>query len=172
MALMQEPLTKLQSHISVVLILCVDKSRNVSLPFLNSENSMNTGFLDTNLTDFYGDRAKICMTASALSLSVELIFLSYRSFNTSCTVPSISNVSDFLLLLPLLEVVYQIQPSNVVELQQHSPLSNNTSVTPYVHRMIILPPCLFKHMKTDERVAMLLQCLLDHIQQKLYFCLI
>ena len=35
----------------------------------------------------------------------------------------------FLLLLYLLVVVYQIQPSNVVELQQHCPLSNNTSVT-------------------------------------------
>ena len=77
----------------------------------------------------------------------------------------------FFLLLPLV-VVYQIQPSNVVELQQHSPLSNNTSVTTYIHRMIISPPCLFKHMKNDECVAMLFQCLLDHPQQKLYFCLI
>ena len=33
--------------------------------------------------------------------------------------------------------VYQIQPSNVVGLQQHSSLSNNTTVTTYVHRMII-----------------------------------
>ena len=46
----------------------------------------------------------------------------------------------FLLLLPLL-VVYQIQ--------QHSTLSNNTSATTYVHRMIISPPCLFKHTKKD-----------------------
>ena len=38
----------------------------------------------------------------------------------------------FLVLLPLLLVVYQIQPSNIVELQQHSQLSNNTSVTTYV----------------------------------------
>ena len=28
----------------------VDESRNASLPFLSSENSMNIGFLDTNLT--------------------------------------------------------------------------------------------------------------------------
>ena len=47
---------------------------------------------------------------------------------------------------------YQIQPSNVVELQQRSPFSNNTSVTTYVHRLIISPPCLFKHTKNDERV--------------------
>ena len=77
----------------------------------------------------------------------------------------------FLLLLPFVVVVYQIQPSNVVELQ-HSPLSNNTSVTTYVRRMIISPPCLFKHTKNNERVAMVLQRLLDHTQQKLYFCLI
>ena len=78
----------------------------------------------------------------------------------------------FLLLLPLLMVVYQIQPPNVIELQQHSPLSNNTSVTTFVHRMIISPPCLLKHMKNDERFTMLFQCLLDHTQHKLYFCLI
>ena len=52
-------------------------------------------------------------------------------------------------------MVYQIQLSNVVELQQHSPLSNNTSVVTYVHQMIISPLCLFKHMKNDELVAML-----------------
>ena len=50
---------------------------------------------------------------------------------------------------------------NVVELQQHSPLSNNTSVTTYVHRMIISLPYLFKHMNNDESVPMLFQCLLD-----------
>ncbi|PSN45415.1 hypothetical protein C0J52_18373, partial [Blattella germanica] len=48
--------------------------------------------------------------------------------------------------LPLLVVVYQIQPSNV-ELQQHSRLSNNISLTTYVLRMIISPPYLFI---TDE----------------------
>ena len=78
----------------------------------------------------------------------------------------------FLLLLLLLVVEYRIQLFKVVELQQHSPLSSNTSVTTYIHRMIISPPCLFEHTKNDGRVAMLSQCLLDHIQQKLYFCLI
>ena len=71
----------------------------------------------------------------------------------------------FLLLLPLLKVVHQIQPSNTVEFQ-HSPFSNNNSVTTYFNRMIS-PPCLFKNMK-DDRVATLFQCLLDHTQQKLY----
>ena len=97
------------------------------------------------------------------SIDLKLIF----TLAWWCTVPSTLN----LLLLPLM-VVYQIQPSNVVELQQHSPLSNHTSVTTYVHRMIISPPCLFKHMKNNERVSKLIQCLLDHTQQKLYFCLI
>ena len=43
-------------------------------------------------------------------------------------------------------VVYQIEPSNGIELQQHSPLSRNTSVTTSVHRMIISPPYLFNHI--------------------------
>ena len=32
-------------------------------------------------------------------------------------------------------------------------------------------PCTFKHTKNDGHFAMLLQCLLDHTQQKLFFCL-
>ena len=129
------------------------------------------------LNDFFGDRAKTYMTASTRSLVISgrlLLFLPRRPFNTSCTVPSTSNLSPILVnvTVPLLVVVYQIQPSKVVEIEQHSPLSNNTSVTTYVHRMIISPPCLLKHMKTDERVSMLFQCLLDHTQQKIHFCLI
>ena len=80
--------------------------------------------------------------------------------------------SNVFLLLPLMVVVYQIQPSSVVEFQQHFPIFNNTSVTTYVHRMIISPPCLFKHMKNDERVMLFSKCLLDYTKQKLYFCLI
>ena len=75
----------------------------------------------------------------------------------------------FLLLLSLLVMVYQIQPSNDLELQKHSTLSNNTSVTTYDHRMIISSPSLFKHMKNDEHVAMLFQCLLYHTDQKCTF---
>ena len=44
----------------------------------------------------------------------------------------------FLLLSPLLVVVHQIQSSNIVELE-NSTISNNTSVTTYVHRMVISP---------------------------------
>ena len=54
----------------------------------------------------------------------------------------------FMLLSPLLVVVYQIQPSNVVELQQHSSLSNNSSVTTYVHRIAISPPCCLNKWRT------------------------
>ena len=110
------------------------------------------------------------MTASALSLSVELLFLPHRPFNTSCAFHRHLTCLRFLLLLSLLVVAYQIQPFNVAELLQHSPLSNNTSVTTYIHQMIISPPCLFKHLKNDERVAMLFQCLLNHTQLKLYIC--
>ena len=67
----------------------------------------------------------------------------------------LKNCPGFLLLIPLLVVVYQIQPSDVVELEQLSPLSSNTSVTTCVHRMIISPPYLFIHMRNDERVVIL-----------------
>ena len=90
-------------------------------------------------------------------------------FNTSCTVPSASNISRILAIVTLLVVVYEIQPSVIVELQQHSQLSNNTSVTTYVHRLIIPSPCFFiNHMKEDEHVATLFQCFLFHTQQT--FC--
>ena len=133
----------------------VNKSRNVRRPFLSSQNSMNTGFLNTNLTRIYPqwrlwDCAKTCMTASALSLSLERLFLPHRSFNISCTVPSTSNLSRILVTVTLVGMVYQIQLSNVVELQQYSPLTNTTSAITYVHRMIISPPFLFKHMKNDD----------------------
>ena len=103
---------------------------------------------------------------------MELFYLTHRPLNTPCTVLSISNLSRILVIVTLLVVVYKIQPSNVFELQQHSPLFSYTSVTTYAHRMIISPPCLFKHTKNDEHVARLFQCLLDHTHQNLYLCLI
>ena len=123
------------------------------------------------LNDFFGDRAKTCMTATALSLSVELLFLPRRLFSTLCTVQSTSDLSWILVIVTHVGGVPN-STLQLVELQQHYPLSNNTSVITFVLQMIISPPCLFKHMKNDERVAMLFQCLLDHTQHKLYFCLI
>ena len=63
----------------------------------------------------------------------------------------------FLLLLPLVVVVVVY----IIELQQHSPLSNNTSLTTYVHQMIIsLPFCL----NIWRTMNMLFQCPLNHTQ--------
>ena len=132
---------------------------------------MYTGFLDTNHT-----RTLLWWSCKNLHDCISTLIISGTSLFSAPTFQHILHRSidfkrlGFLLLLPLLVVVYQIQPTNVFELQQHSPLSNNTLLTTYIHRVIISPPCLFKHMKNGERVAMLFQCLLDHTQQKLYYC--
>ena len=106
------------------------------------------------LNYLFGDHAKTCMTAWALSLSVELLFLLRRPFNTSSTVPSTSNLSRILVIAPLLVVVYKIQSSYVFEFQQHSPVSNNTPVTTCVHRLIISSPCF---LCTWRKMNMLLR---------------
>ena len=134
-------------------------------------NSMNTRFPDTNLTTTLPQlllwesckNLQDCISTLVFSGN-SLFFRTDLSTHLSPFHP-LQTCLGFLFLLPLVVVVvvaYQIQVSNVVELQQHSPFSNNTSITTYVHRMIISPPCLFKHMKNDERVAMFFQCLLDH----------
>ena len=115
------------------------------------------------------------LSFSSTSVCYQLYFSFFRTDLSTHLAPfhRLQTCLGFLLLLPLVVVVvYQIQPSSIVELQQHSPLSNNTSVTTYVHQIIISPPSLFKHTKNDERVARHSQCLLDHSKQKLYFCLI
>ena len=142
---------------------------------MNSKNSKNPGFLGTNLMRklpqwlIWGSCKNLhncnsTLVISETSLSSAPIHLAPFHRLQTCL--------GFFLLLPLLVVMYQNQPSNIVELQQHSPISNSTLVTTYVHRMIISPPCLFKYLKNGERVAMLFQCLLDHTQHKLYFCVI
>ena len=60
-----------------------------------------------------------------------------------CSIYRLHTCLRFLLLLSLLVVVYQIQPSNVVEHQQHSPLSSNTSEITYIHQMIISLTCCY-----------------------------
>ena len=49
----------------------------------------------------FGDHPKTCTTASALSLSVGLLYFPDRPFNTSCTVPSTSNLSRILIIVTL-----------------------------------------------------------------------
>ena len=120
----------------------VDKSRNVKLPFFSSQNSTNTGFLDNSLTRTLPQwliwrSFRNLLDWISTHVIVELLFLPHWPFNTSCTVPSTSNLFRILVIVTLVGDVYQIQPSNAVELQEHSPLSNNTSITTYVHRMII-----------------------------------
>ena len=51
------------------------------------------------LNDFFGDRAKTCMTASALPSSTGFLFIPHRPFSTSCTVPSTSNLSRNLVIV-------------------------------------------------------------------------
>ena len=133
---------------------------NFSIP-ISREHCLNVVF---------GDRAKTCITASALSLSVELLFLSHRPFNTSCIVPSTSNLSRILVIVTLVGGGVPNWTLQRHWSSNHSPIVSNPSVTTYVHRMIISPPCLFKNMKKDGHVAMLFQCRLDHTQQKLCFC--
>ena len=73
----------------------------------------------------------------------------FSFFRTDLSTHRLQTCLGFFLLFALLVlVVYQIQPSNVVELQQNSPLFNNTSVTTCVHRMIISPPCFWNTWRT------------------------
>ena len=114
---------------------------------------MNTGFLDNNITRIFLQRL-LWESCKNLHDCTSNIFISGTSLSFA-PFHLLQICLGFLLLLPLSVMVYQIQLSNVVELQQHSPHSNNTSVTTYVHRKIISPPCLFKHTKNDVHVAML-----------------
>ena len=132
---------------------------------------MNTGFLDTTASmTSLGIVQKPAWLHQLPCYQWNFIF-PHRPSNTSYNFPSISNLSRILVIVTF---VGGGVPDSTLQRRwtsRHSPLSNNTSVTSYIHRMIISSPCLFKHMKNDERVAMLFQCLLDHTQQKLYSCL-
>ena len=98
---------------------------SVKLPFLRSQNLMYTGFLDTNLTRtlpqwlLWG-----CMTASAFSLSVELLFFPHRPFNTSCTVPSTSNLSRILVIVTIVGGGGGSVPNSTLQCRWFSTFSN------------------------------------------------
>ena len=137
---------------------------------------VNTWFLDTNLMRtlpqlfLWGSRNNLhdCISTlviSGISLSSAPTFqhILHRSIDLKL-------VSDSCCCNPCWWGV----PNSTLQRRwtsKHSPLPHNTSVTSYIHRMIISQPCLFKHMN-DESVSMIFQCLLDHTQQKLHFCLI
>ena len=87
-------------------------------------------------------------------LSVELLFLLHRPFNTSCTVPSTLNLSRILVIVT---VVGGGVPNSTLQRRwtsTNSPLSNNTSITTYDHRMIISP--LFVCLNTCRTMDVLL----------------
>ena len=120
---------------------------------------MNTGFLDTNVKRTLSQWLLWWSCKSLHDCFSTLVIGGISFFRTDISTyltpfHRLQTCLVFLLLLPLLVVVYQIQPSNMVKLQ-HFPLSNNTSVTTFVYRMIISPSCLFKLMKNYECVSML-----------------
>ena len=109
----------------------VDKSRDLRLPFLSSQNSMDTGFLDANLTRtlpqwlLWGS----CRNLHDCVITLVISGTSLTDLSTHlAALHRLQTCLGFLLLLPLVVVVVlvcQIQPANVIELQ-HSSLSNNT----------------------------------------------
>ena len=80
------------------------------------------------LNDFFGDRAKPEWLLQHSRYQWNFSF--FRTNLSAHLAPfhRLQTCLGFLLLLPLSMVVHKIQASNVVALQQHSPLSNNTSV--------------------------------------------
>ena len=133
----------------------MEKSRNVRLPFVSSQNSMNTRFPDTNLT---GILPQWLLWGSCKNL--------YDCFSTL-----VINGTSLLSALIFQNILHLSIYFDLVSDSCYCyptwwrcSLSNST----FQHRWT-KTPCLFKLMKNDEHVAMLFQCLLDHTQQKLYF---
>ena len=122
-----------------------------------SQYSMNTGFLDTNLTR---------------TLPQWLLWGSFKNLHDciSTLVISGTSISSAPINFKLVSECCYCYPYWWWCIKCNPPTSLNFNilhfpVTTLVHLMIISP-------LHDERVAMLFQCLLDHTQQKLYFCLI
>ena len=95
------------------------------------------------LNDFFGDRAKTCMTSTAILLSVELLFLTQRPLNTSCTVPSTSNLSRILVIVFL---VGGGVPNSTLQLM----LNLNNILQPFRHFTYVIShsstlPLLYLH---------------------------
>ena len=97
------------------------------LSFLSSQNSMNTGYLDTNLTRTLL-QWRLCGSCKNLHDCISTLVISGTFFRTDLSTHlaqfhRLQTCLGFLLLLSSLVVVYKIQLSNVLELQQHSPSS-------------------------------------------------
>ena len=145
----------------------VYKSRNVTLLFLSAPKIRWT--LDFSIpisrkhcvNDFFGDVQKPAWLHQHSSYKWNSSFFR-TDLSTLRTVHRLQTFLGFLLLLPC----WWWYTNSTLQRRWTSTLTNFTSVTTYVHRMIISPSCLFKYMKNDERVAMLFQCLQDHKQQK------
>ena len=99
------------------------------------EISMNSGFLDTNLTRtlphwlLWGWCKKPAWLHQHSRYQWNFSFFRTDLSTHLAQFHRLQTYLGFMLLVPLLVVV--------VELQKHFPLSNNTPVTTYVHRMII-----------------------------------
>ena len=130
------------------------------------QNSMNTEFLDTNLTrilPLFGSCinlhhwiSTLIITGTSLSSAPTFQHILHRSVDFKL-------VSDSCYCYPLWCTKLTLQRRLT---STTFSTFNNTSVTTYVHRLIISPPCLFKHMENDERVAMLFQCAFWTIHNK------
>ena len=133
-------------------------------PHENIASMIYLGIVQKNLHDCISN-----LVTSGTSLSSVLTFqhILLRSIDFKF-------VSDYCYCYPCSWWCIKFSPPTSLKFKNilHFPITDNPLVTTYVHRMITLSPCLFKHMKNDEHVAVLFQCLLDHTQYILYFCLI
>ena len=125
---------------------------------------MNTEFLDTILARTLPQWLR-WGSCKNLHDCVSILIVIGISFSFAPTFQHIlHHAIDFKLFLDLVIFTLggSVVPNSILQhfwTQQYSPLSNNTLVTTYIHRMIISLPCLFKHMKNYEHVAMPCCCL-------------
>ena len=123
------------------------------------QNVMNFGFLDTNLMRTL-PQWLLWGSCKNLHDCISILFISGTSLSSALTFDHMLHRSINFKLVSNSFHCYscwwwctKFNPPTSLNFQQHFPLSNDTSVTTYNHRMIISPPCLFKYMKNNECVA-------------------